>query len=837
MYSANTPKAQENLPQAAPDKPPTLAVKLADIPVELCVVRRWVLWRWELRRDARGKLKWSKVPYSAKLGEADEHWNRARSNDPTTWTSLQEVLQRSRYFDGIGFMLGDGFSGIDLDRCRDPESGHIGEKEQEIVRDINSYTEVSPRNGGVKILVKARKPDGRCRIGNIEMYSTGRFFAITGHHLDGTPTTVEERQEEVNRLHARLFPGPAHTPSPNGKPHTRPSAAWEDDEDHVTDAEILATAQRAKNGEKFARLWAGDWQALGYPSQSEADEALTRMLAFWTGPNPGRIDRLFRRSALYRDKWDRADYRARTVERVLDGEPQFYAWVDAELHDLEAKALEIVQAVDVPGRSAKVVGVRQDSEWPEPLKLERRTGADVPAFPIEVVREIVPAYHDIYRSIAEVVQVPLDVPALMGLSVMSIPLAGRVRIAIRPDKYEPAILWTLCALPAGERKTPAVNPMRQPIVEWEKEERRRMAEDVRCRQAQRKCAAQRKQRLDGLFKTAKEEDLAGLTRQYAQLELEFAQPEPELPRLLVDDATCESLAPFLHKHEGKAACLSDEAVFLEVALGRYNGSPNFELYLRGWDGGDYRVDRVGREPIYLPEVTLTLGLCIQVQPFLELARNEVAEARGLFPRFLVATPRSMMGHRRFVLDGGVAQAAWNELVFRMLRDRRPRALEHSEEGYRVIKEFVEKYEPKLADNRELVSLRSWCGKAIPGQMLRVAAVLHCASGDPATVVKADTLRAAIVLIEYFLAHVKQVSNVKEEDMALDMARKIRDYITRNGMDRFTWGGFRRHIKAVRNADDSTLDEAYAILQACHVIREAGRTGQTVHYTVNPRVLG
>jgi hypothetical protein len=56
------------------------------------------------------------------------------------------------------------------------------------------------------------------------------------------------------------------------------------------------------------------------------------------------------------------------------------------------------------------------------------------------------------------------------------------------------------------------------------------------------------------------------------------------------------------------------------------------------------------------------------------------------------------------------------------------------------------------------------------------------------------------------------------------------------MQALSWAGFRRHIKALRNADDSILEEAYAILQACHIIRETARTSQTVHYAVNPRVL-
>jgi hypothetical protein len=835
MYS----ESQEILPAVLPERPSTLPVRLENIPREILGLKRWVLWRWELKDS-----QWRKIPYSVKLGEADEDWNRAKCNDPKTWSSFKEVLGRLRHFDGIGFMLGDGFAGIDLDQCRDPVTGHIDDNSRQVIHDIHSYAEISPRGSGVKILVRAKKPTGRCRIGHIEMYDERRYFTITGHHLDGTSTTIEERQEAMNRLHAELFP--PQPPAQNGKSHSRGYVTTEDDDEEVvSDAEILGTARDAKNGEKFRKLWAGEWGSLDYPSQSEADQALTSMLAFWTGPNLDRIDRLFRLSGLYRDKWERDDYRSQTIDRALDGERQFYPWVNSELYELGEKALEIVQAVDLPDlvlevRPVEVVKdleVRPSTDWPEPLKLERRVGAEVPSFPIEVVKDIVPAYHDICQAIAEVVQVPIDVPALIGLSVMSIPLAGQVSIAIRPDKYEPAILWTLCALPAGERKTPAVNPMKQPIVEWEKEERKRQAEEVHALQAKRKCAVQQKLHLEGLFKGAAEENVPDLTKEYALLTMELSEPEPELPRLLVDDATCESLAPFLLKQGGRAACLSDEAVFLEVAMGRYNGNPNFELYLRGWDGGDYRVDRVLRESIYLPAVNLTLGLCIQVQPFLELAKNPVADARGFFPRFLIAMPRSRMGHRRFVLEGAIPQAAWNELIFGMLRNRQTRTLEHSPEGYQIIKEFTEKYEPKLGDNRELVSLRSWCGKAIPGQMLRVAAVLHCASGDTDMIVKPTTLRAAIAIIEYFLEQVRNVYNVKEDDLALDMAKKIRDYLTRNKLPRFTRAWFKRHIKAVRNADDTTLDEAYAILQVCHIIRESGKTGQTVHYVVSPRVLG
>src|SRR5262245_20200810 len=98
-----------------PEKPRVLQVILENIPEEIRLLPRWVLWQWELREDAQGKLKWSKVPYSGRLHECDEHWNRAKSNEPATWTCFKEVVQCRRHFDGVGFMLGDGFSGIDLD--------------------------------------------------------------------------------------------------------------------------------------------------------------------------------------------------------------------------------------------------------------------------------------------------------------------------------------------------------------------------------------------------------------------------------------------------------------------------------------------------------------------------------------------------------------------------------------------------------------------------------------------------------------------------------------------------------------------------------------------------
>ena len=70
----------------------------------------------------------------------------------------------------------------------------------------------------------------------------------------------------------------------------------------LDDEAVVALAASAKNGAKFRALWDGDWST--YPSQSEGDLALCSLLAFWADQDPSRIDRLFRRSGLFRPKWD-----------------------------------------------------------------------------------------------------------------------------------------------------------------------------------------------------------------------------------------------------------------------------------------------------------------------------------------------------------------------------------------------------------------------------------------------------------------------------------------------------------------------------------------------------
>ena len=271
-------------------------------------LRQWVCWRPEVRDG-----KPTKIPYSPLTGE------KASSTNPETWAYYPEALEayKERGYGGIGFVFTpeDDLCGVDLDGCLNPETGEIEGWAQEIIEDLDSYTEISPSGTGVHILVRGELPHGRNRKGKFEAYDAGRYFTITGRHLEGAPTTIEIRKEQLRSVTRRVLGEPE---SENGHKTNGSLAA----DNGLTDDEIVAKALSASNGERFARLWSGDTS--DYGSHSEADLALCGMLAFWTGGDPARMDTLFRSSGLYREKWERASYRNRTITEALSGKTEFY---------------------------------------------------------------------------------------------------------------------------------------------------------------------------------------------------------------------------------------------------------------------------------------------------------------------------------------------------------------------------------------------------------------------------------------------------------------------------------------------------------------------------------
>ena len=84
----------------------------------------------------------------------------------------------------------------------------------------------------------------------------------------------------------------------------------------MDDASVRQRARDAANGEKFRRLWHGAIDDYG-GDDSAAVLALLASASFYT-QDPAQLDRLFRKSGVYREKWEREDYRERTIAKALE---------------------------------------------------------------------------------------------------------------------------------------------------------------------------------------------------------------------------------------------------------------------------------------------------------------------------------------------------------------------------------------------------------------------------------------------------------------------------------------------------------------------------------------
>ncbi|WP_049915135.1 phage NrS-1 polymerase family protein [Natrialba taiwanensis] len=296
------------------------------LPEQLRERNQWVCWREESRDG-----KPTKIPVTPGSGEF------ASSTDPDTWTSVEIALKYadSGDADGVGFVFTDDdpIVGVDLDDCRDPETGDVDDRAQDIIARLDSYTEISPSGIGFHVLIEGELPDGRNRRGTIELYDTARFFTVTGDHLEETPGRVARRQDALEAIHREYVQGTdtgAKSESENrGVTSEQVSTDKTVDIDvDLEDEELLEKARNASNGSKFERLWKGN--TAGYESQSEADMALCCLLAFWTGGDHTRVDRLFRQSGILREKWDDVHYADgstygdKTIERAIANTSEFY---------------------------------------------------------------------------------------------------------------------------------------------------------------------------------------------------------------------------------------------------------------------------------------------------------------------------------------------------------------------------------------------------------------------------------------------------------------------------------------------------------------------------------
>ena len=286
-----------------------------NLPKDLKENGKYCLWKYEERN---GQDKPTKVPYQI-------NGRRAQPNNIRTFSDLASVLKLINQYDGMGIGVFDDFSAIDVDHCIN-EDGSLRSMANAIVELFHgSYMEISPSGTGLRILFKApgfKYNTGKYYINNkalgLEVYvsgATNKFVTITGNVFqDGD---ILDAKDKLQILLDRFMLRPKKKKNKNTKPPFS----------YLSDEEVLKKARGAKNHDEFNRLWAGEIPE--GKSHSEADLGLCSHLAFWCGRDLSQMDRLFRLSSLYREKWDRVQsgstYGQITLEKAAESVSEVYS--------------------------------------------------------------------------------------------------------------------------------------------------------------------------------------------------------------------------------------------------------------------------------------------------------------------------------------------------------------------------------------------------------------------------------------------------------------------------------------------------------------------------------
>lgn len=286
------------------------------------------------------KKKHNKIPIDPRTLQTyhkGSNWQQD-PNSTATYDHIATLIPQLPEGYGVGYLFtpNDPFFFVDIDKCLQPDNTWSPIAMDIMGRLDGAAVEVSQSGRGLHIFGVGATPEHASKNIplNIEMYTEGRFVALTGTNAIGSATKdcSHALAQLVNDYFAKREADVSEWTTVAVPEYNGP----EDDAELIAKAIESSSAGSVFGGRAtFSDLFTANEDALAsaYPDNeghrtydaSSADAALAQHLAFWTGKNCGRIERIMKMSALVREKWDREDYLIRTITRAVGMQTAVYS--------------------------------------------------------------------------------------------------------------------------------------------------------------------------------------------------------------------------------------------------------------------------------------------------------------------------------------------------------------------------------------------------------------------------------------------------------------------------------------------------------------------------------
>ncbi|WP_369055942.1 YfjI family protein [Kineococcus terrestris] len=456
------------------------------------------------------------------------------------------------------------------------------------------------------------------------------------------------------------------------------------------------------------------------------------------------------------------------------------------------------------------------------------------------------------EAVTEAMQVPSALAGGLLLGALAVPVAGRVRVQVRPGFIEPTNVYVAPVLPPATRKSPVFKLVLEPLYEIERERVAAALPAIWQARTEREVAAGQAETMRRRAVKAVG-DREAVADAVAAVQAAEAVQVPAEPRFFADDATPEAVAGLLAAHEGRLTIASAEGGFFELLAGRYsNGLANLDTVLKAYSGDPIRVDRRGREPEFVPSPALNLVLTVQPDVLRYVGAHQTMTGRGLLARFWFLLPPSTVGRRR--VDTAPVPEALREEYAHRLRALAERysddvVLTFTSEAAAAFRAEEERIEPLLAPGALLAespSLQAWAGKLV-GSTARLVGLLHAAgqagvaAHQRSDLVQAETVHQAVTLARWLAEHALATYRVMRATPSLNDAERVLGNLQRRRVQLFSVAELRTSVSDdLRDRDrlQAALDVLVDHGFIWRVETPRARTGRppSDRYAVHPDVL-
>jgi replicative DNA helicase len=487
--------------------------------------------------------------------------------------------------------------------------------------------------------------------------------------------------------------------------------------------------------------------------------------------------------------------------------------------------------------------------WPTLIPLGQ--GRHLPAFPAEVLPDWAA---EMVFAVAEFTQTPIDLAGCICLAALSTAAGGRAEVEVRGSWREPTNLYTVSVLPPGSRKSAVFAAMIAPIIVAEKLLIERAVPAIIEADLAAKVAGKAAEKA---AITAANADASGRDTLLAEATAAAMNAKaitvPVEPILIADDVTSETATSMLAQQGGRLAVMSPEGGIFATIAGRYSGTPNLEVFLKGHAGDMMRVNRQSRDSEHIEKPALTLGLAVQPEVLRDIAGMPGFRGLGLLARILFSVPENTVGRRKVGADPVPAKvsADYSTNLTRLIQTLAdwtdPAVLLLTPEANERVLNIERAVEPRLGPGGAWSHIVDW-GSKYTGAVVRLAGLIHLGErgvrdGWADARVTADTVERAELLGDYFAAHALAAFDDMGTDQSTRNARHILGWVERTCTTAFTKRELFRAVKNTNLRTVADLEPPLSVLESHGYLRtvepparaKAGGRPPSPSYLVHPDV--